>query len=109
LGVQIFIASAESHRKHKLLSFVSGFSAGQYIFLNDGHDSTDIRHELGHSLQSMYLGPLYLLIVGIPSAANNLWDRWFHKHWMPGKRIRWYYCRFPEHWADKLGGAERFF
>ncbi|MDR0569107.1 MAG: hypothetical protein LBG87_07880 [Spirochaetaceae bacterium] len=107
LPIYIFIVSAYSHRRHKLLSLVSGFSAGQYIFLNDRHDVTDIRHELGHSAQSLYLGPLYLPIVGIPSICWNLWDRRFHKRWTPQERVRWYYGRFPENWADRLGGADR--
>ncbi|MDR0562334.1 MAG: hypothetical protein LBG73_06560 [Spirochaetaceae bacterium] len=103
----ICIVSAESHRRHKWLSLVSGVSFGPYICLNDENDENDIRHELGHSIQSLYLGPLYLAIAGIPSVCNNVWDRRFHKRWTPRDRIRWYYSRFPENWADKLGGVNR--
>jgi hypothetical protein len=47
-------------------------------------------------------------VVGIPSMIfNNLWDRCFHSHWPIQARIRWYYHRFPEHWADTLGGVHR--
>ena len=86
-----------------------GVSLGWYIFLDEAYGEKARLHEQGHSRQSQYLGPLYLLVVGIPSAVfNNLWDRWFHKNWTNQKRITWYYNRFPEHWADKLGGVERF-
>lgn len=105
---RVYIVSAGSHNRHKILSLVSGCSLGQYIFLNDRHTLTDIRHEIGHSIQSIYLGPLYLLVVGIPSVFfNNLWDQWFHKKWTVPDRIRWYYRRFPENWADTLGGVKR--
>lgn len=106
--LRIYIVSEASHRRHKLLSLVSGFSLGSHICLTDWHDTADIHHEIGHSIQSLYLGPLYLLIIGIPSAIfNNLWDRWFHRHWTIPQRIRWYYSRFPENWADTLGGVDR--
>ena len=55
-------------------------SLGQYIFLtNDPYryvtEDQDIEkvyqkilvHEYGHSIQSLILGPLYLIVIGIPS------------------------------------------
>ena len=64
-----------------------------------------IRHEGGHAVQSRILGPLYLLIVGIPSLVMNLMSSWSLTY---GKRIFWknYYKRFPENWADRLGGIK---
>lgn len=56
-------------------------------------------HEYGHSLQSLFLGPLYLPIVGIPSL---LWAA----IWRPEFRCS-YYAFYTEAWADKLGGVER--
>ena len=85
-----------------------GVSLGRYIILGDiDHLPTTEHHELGHSVQSGYLGPLYLLIVGIPSALGNLWDRFFHKKWSSKDRNIWYYGRWPESWADELGGVDR--
>jgi hypothetical protein len=85
-----------------------GVSLGKYIFLDAGYGTQTVQHEHGHSVQSLFLGPLYLLAVGIPSAVfNNLWDRLFHKKWPPEKRVKWYYNRYPEKWADRLGGVER--
>jgi hypothetical protein len=85
-----------------------GVSLGRYVFLDEGYGGETRRHERGHSRQSLYLGPLYLLVIGITSAVfNNLWDRLFHKKWTAARRIAWYYRRFPEAWADRLGGVRR--
>ena len=85
-----------------------GVSLGNYIFLDRKYGEQTIRHELGHCIQSLWLGPLYLLAIGIPSAIfNNLWDRLFHRKWQVEKRLKWYYSRFPEKQADTLGGVER--
>ena len=88
-------------------SFPGGISLGKYIIL--GHDDRlSILHEHGHQIQSRYFGPLYLIAVGIASVFfNNLWDRIAHKKWTKEQRIKWYYNRYPEKWADKLGGAIR--
>jgi hypothetical protein len=85
-----------------------GVSLGRYIFLDEAYGEDSRKHERGHSWQSLYLGPLYLLAVGIPSAIfNNLWDRLFHKSWKGMMRYSWYYSRYPEKWADRLGGVKR--
>ncbi|MDR3312162.1 MAG: hypothetical protein LBS64_03410 [Spirochaetaceae bacterium] len=84
-----------------------GVSLGIYIILSETDlDTRTIRHEYGHCLQSRLLGPFYLIVVGIPSAVfNNLWDRLFHRKWTNQARNRWYYSRFPEKQADRLGGV----
>ena len=89
--------------------FGCGVSLGNYILLSDGHESeTTVRHEAGHQRQALYFGPLYLICVGFISAVfNNLWDRLFHKDWTAAERNAWYYRRYPEKWADKLGGVQR--
>jgi hypothetical protein len=94
-----------------------GVSLGDYVILHSRSPYTTLEHEKGHQVQSRWLGPLYLLVVGIPSAVfNNLWDRLFHKKWGMEERSKWYYSRWPEgpggHWwdrftADVLGGVER--
>lgn len=88
-------------------SWGAGVSLGDYILLAPKHVSlTTVKHEHGHQIQSTYLGPLYLIVVGFTSAiCNNLWDRLFHKQWKVKDRIKWYYSRFPEKWADELGGV----
>jgi len=86
-------------------SYFSGVSLGSYILLPLSANKNTILHEHGHSKQSLIFGWLYLLVIGIPSLCNNLWDRWFHKTWSGQSRHDWYYSRYPEKWADKLGGG----
>ncbi len=85
---------------HSLLpnSWGEGISLGQYIFYDSNNiwDETVIAHEYGHSRQSFYLGPLYLIVIGLPSiihAAVSTGD--YYRYW----------C---EAWADRLGGVERY-
>ncbi len=40
---------------------------GNHIFLSPMATDTTVRHEWGHSRQSLVLGPLYLIVIGIPS------------------------------------------
>lgn len=79
-----------------------GVSLGSYILLARGADDAQTRdHEYGHSLQSQMLGPLYLIIVGLPSVVMNLLSRAI------SSMAKTYYKRWPESWADKLGGVTR--
>jgi hypothetical protein len=48
------------------------------------------------------LGPVYLIIVGIPSISRVLYSRWYYKNY--GHSWKNYFKGFPENWADKLGG-----
>ena len=90
------------------VSLSIGVSLGAYVFIEESWSENTVKHELGHCRQSKLLGPLYLLLIGIPSAVfNNLWDRQFHKSWTSTQRQKWYYSRFPEAWADNLGGVQR--
>jgi hypothetical protein len=58
-------------------------------------------HELGHQRQSEMFGPLYLLIVGLPSIIRA--RIWVGRKLPPLD----YYKGWPENQADKLGGVER--
>lgn len=84
-----------------------GVSLGKYVILYKYRGVKTIKHEKGHQKQSLYFGWLYLLIIGLPSALGNLWDRIFHKKWTSYERERWYYNLPWEHWADKLGRVYR--
>ena len=81
--------------------FPGGISLGNTIILQDYFvdDALTWEHEFGHSIQSRYLGPLYLFVIGIPSI---LWAWW----WDPDKDIS-YYSFYTEKWADRLGGVSR--
>lgn len=82
-----------------------GISLGNFVFLRDSGypvlmTSLDVQHELGHCLQSIILGPLYLIVVGIPSllwAATHTWIA-------PNKSYYWFYT---EKWADALMNIDR--
>lgn len=89
--------------------FHSGISLGKYIIMDSCNQGsvTSVMHEHGHQKQSLYLGWLYLVIVGLPSLLGNIWDRIAHSRWEYSRRCRWYYSRFPENWADSLGGVKR--
>ena len=62
-------------------------------------------HEYGHSVQSRWLGPLYLPVVGLPSSMRVLYA--MGHRWLTGRRWSGYYDGFPERWADQLGGVDR--
>lgn len=87
----------------------TGVSLGRFIFWSPSgnrfsHLVNDCRmHEYGHSRQSLMLGPIYLLIVGIPSILRVLYSRWYRKK--HGRNWKNYFNAFPENWADKLGGV----
>ncbi len=79
-------------------------SLGTYVFLRPAHwnDENTKRHELGHTKQSLYLGWLYLPVIGIPSL---IWCGCF-KEYRKKHNIS-YYSFYTEKWADKLAGIER--
>lgn len=92
--------------------FPSGISLGNYIILQTYPFSkpgwNDVKHEYGHTIQSRYLGPFYLIVIGLPSLLGNIWDRLFHNGWKWQDRDRWYYSQPWEKWADKLGKVNRY-
>jgi hypothetical protein len=74
-----------------------GITLGQYIILNN---ISHLNHELGHTKQSEILGPLYLLVIGLPSLLHA----WVHPVLCKNKN---YYHFFTEMWANKLMGIEK--
>jgi len=85
-------------------------SLGEFLFFGDRYIGTPywdetVRHETGHSVQSRLFGPLYLILIGLPSCIwnvlsrmNNKAGRWFSRH---------YYDTPWEHGADLLGKVIR--
>lgn len=74
-------------------------SLGKYIFIQQRykHSGFVIKHEYGHTKQSLILGPLYLIIIGIPSIT---WAGLIHKlPWFKDKDYYWFYT---ERWANRL-------
>lgn len=82
-----------------------GVSLAHFIMLSYNETQWTLKHEIGHQKQSRMLGPLYLLLIGLPSISFNIWDRIAHKKWKSYERIDWYYNKLPwERWANKLMG-----
>lgn len=85
-----------------------GMSLGSNIFTPfeylDGsrHQENHIRHEYGHTIQSHILGPLYLIVIALPSLTwAGLGGKYREK---TGKS---YYSFYTEAWAEKLGKVNR--
>ena len=71
---------------------------GNYVFvgLNSEYKET-VKHELGHTIQSKILGPLYLIVIGIPSITYCGLRRIF-----PSLRKKNYYDFYTESTANYL-------
>ena len=71
---------------------------GNYVFvgLNSEYRKT-VKHELGHTIQSKILGPLYLIVIGIPSITYCGLRRLF-----PSLRKKNYYDFFSAKSANYL-------
>lgn len=84
------------------------WSMGQFIFVNPLAKVDTIRHESGHSVQSLFFGPLYLLLVGLPSVILYAFKMLKRKIGKCSEEdlFNWYHSKYPEKWADTLGGAE---
>ena len=79
----------------------AGLSLGLFVFVpalpGTAAQAQLLRHEYGHCLQSLLLGPFYLPVIALPSAV------WFH---LPAlRRLRCekgvpYGAFYTERWAD---------
>lgn len=82
------------YRRHGWSSSGS-VTLGEYIFTNPRVSLSTIRHEYGHVVQSRMLGPLYLLVIGLPSVLHAA----VHNKVCEGKDYSHFYT---ERWADSL-------
>ena len=76
-----------------------GISLGNFAYVSprSAKEPTTIAHEIdGHTKQSKLLGPLYLLIIGIPSIS---WAYLRDREKYPN-----YYAFYTESWANKCAG-----
>ena len=85
----------------------AGISLGKFIFVprraGGNAEKFLLEHEYGHTIQSLILGPAYLLVIGLPSflwANLPCFDR------LRAKRGISYYTFYPEIWANRLGGKK---
>ncbi|NQZ84417.1 MAG: hypothetical protein HRU03_01745 [Nanoarchaeales archaeon] len=100
------IANVTQHKDITLITtrdtkLLIGISLGKFIFINESKlDNELIKHEYGHTLQGYYTGPLYIIIIGIPSVFQAIRlsvDKKF--------TYKQYENSYPEKWADELGGV----
>lgn len=80
-----------------------GISLGRYIIVSEKATIGTVMHEYGHCRQSKMLGPLYLLVVGLPSLT---WSCIYPCRMFPYSR-NGYYRFYTEKWADRLGEVKR--
>ena len=113
LIVMLFMKPYISKEKYKGITYVvsekmsGGISLGNYIILQESYGDKNERkdvwdHEWGHTRDSRMFGPLYLIVIGLPSL---IWA------WMYGSIIPYtdngYYKFYTEKRADRLGGVVR--
>lgn len=75
------------------------FSCGPIIFVTPNCNENTLRHETGHSVQSLIFGPLFHFVVSIPSIIRF----WVRR--LGSKSHEWYLSAFPEG-GCKLGAEE---
>lgn len=111
-GIAFIICTKILHRRYQRFGYAyitylpwnaGGLSMGLFIFMKDQHPrkvwtyNTRI-HEYGHTWQCLILGPLYYLVVAIPSAVwCNFFDKYRKKHDVS------YYKLYCESWANSFG------
>lgn len=111
IGYLIFSNCIHYTYKESVVTIVpgkwGGVSLGMFIFISDGVTKEDapnsrvVNHEYGHTLQSLMLGPLFFIIIGIPSGIWYQMDKYRSKHNLD------YYSLYCEKWANELGGVDK--
>lgn len=78
-----------------------GVTLGKYIFVCQDYTNKElaIKHECGHVKQSKILGPLYLIVIGIPSILHA----WLNDY-IDCDKDKGYSHFYTEDWANKLMG-----
>lgn len=74
---------------------------GKYVFISQTYrdQGMTIKHECGHVKQSKMLGPLYLIVIGVPSILH----RWLNDY-IGCDEENGYSHFYTEKYADKLMG-----
>ena len=89
--------ASEVNAQIYLMKSGGGLALGKYIFINQTYkdQSLVIKHECGHVRQSKILGPLYLLVIGIPSILHACLNNYIGCCWKDDKYN--YYHFYTEH------------
>lgn len=111
--IMLLFMKPYSKEKYKGITYVvskemsGGISLGNYVILSKTYKDKRISkktwdHEWGHTRDSRMFGPLYLIVIGLPSL---IWA------WLYGSVIKrtynGYYKFYTEKRADRLGGVDR--
>ncbi|MFA6866380.1 MAG: hypothetical protein WCR54_02565 [Clostridia bacterium] len=110
-AILTFTKYKNSHREKFFNSLISyhqedwgGVSLGMFIITNSTRGeawTNDTKvHEFGHSIQSLILGPFYLLVIGLPSTIWCNTKKW--QDYRKNKEVS-YFEFYPEKWANYLG------
>ena len=113
LIMMLFMLPHESKENYKGITYIvakrmkGGISLGNYVILSYSYGNKKYSqkvwdHEYGHTRDSRIFGPLYLIVIGLPSL---IWA------YLYGNVIKTsyngYYKFYTEKRADQLGGVER--
>ena len=113
LLILLFMKPYILKEKYKGITYVvskkmtGGISLGNYVILSDYYKDKKSshktwNHEWGHTRDSRLFGPLYLIVIGLPSI---IWAGLYGKIIKPTHNG--YYNFYTEKRADRLGGVNR--
>lgn len=75
-------------------------SSGPIIFITPECSENTIKHETGHSVQSLMFGWFFHIVVSLPSVALFWYKR------LTNKDQKFYHSHWPENHADKCGHVD---
>lgn len=75
-------------------------SSGPIIFTTPECSENTIKHETGHSVQSLMFGWFFHIVVSFPSVCLFWYKR------LTNKDQKFYHSRWPENHADKCGHVD---
>ncbi len=111
-GIAYLICTKILKRSHSKFGYANivylpwnagGLSMGLFIFMRDNHEKKEWTyntriHEYGHTWQCLLLGPLYYIVIALPSV---IWCNFFAKY--REKNNISYYKLYCEAWANNWG------
>ena len=109
IGSVVYIVHRkETHRSYKGACLTewdrdAGLSLGKFIFVPKGGREHIADHEYGHTIQSLILGPAYLILVGVPSLVWKNLPFFIHRRKKTGRS---YYSPVFEKTANRLGKTD---
>lgn len=106
VGLMVFLCCRKHFRRERFCNSVvtclpgnhGGVSLGIFIFLSTRNSRELCAHEYGHTVQCLFLGPLYWFVIAIPSVIwCHLFAGYRREHHVPYDAL---YC---ERWATAWG------